>query len=477
MGKRKSGGAVGRRDFMRATSGMLIGSAIVGCKEVGAPDAGTVRVTVTGLTAGFTSAGTVRVTGGSLTEPTNVDLGTQSSGELTVSAGTYTVLYTPPAGYSMTAGQSNLLEVVVTAAEVTLVSLGVSVASGTLRLTVSGLAAGAAAGGTAQALRTDLVGQSPISLTVPGTGTVDRSVEPGNYSVTYSPPGGFALATTNPQTVVVAGNATGTVAFTVNVTAPPPAVIFHSDFGTSIGADAASVRDSSKALPWNIQGGQGLEVISAAGLDFPTTNVLRVTSVQASLGYSFLRRSGLPIPAVGESRFYRWYMRVTTPNGLEDPESHPVQDGNAGSQCNWLFHVYHDAETPGMWRPQFRPNGNVNSFPIMRFTGPALPKHTTFRFEMHFHRTGSMVFQMHARIYDATGALIHGDSSWTNDNSTSTLAANPTFNMRDPLALDGLNAGCNGIAGAAPPFPFVYGYQSGFAVGSQDWMGPYSGGI
>lgn len=248
-------------------------------------------------------------------------------------------------------------------------------------------------------------------------------------------------------------------------------VIWSSDWSTALGTTNAALTDGSR---WSMVGGQGLEVISATGLNFPTPNVLRVTARGETTGYAFLRKTGLPIPQVGESNFYRWYFRATMPDGLEDPETHPFQDGNAASQSNWLFHVYHSAGT-GMWRPQLRARTDANPWPNDRWSGPALRKHETYRFEVQIARVGPNAFKMNVRVYDAAGAQVHGNESFANDNRTATLASNPTFTFWSLPNLEGLNAGNNGIAGS-PTWPFIYGYQAGLAVCRGDWCGPYRTG-
>lgn len=345
---------------------------------------------------------------------------------------------------------------------------------GTIRVRILGFVGTPPSAGTAQVTGANI---APVNITLPGLAEGQASVPVGTYQVVYAPPSGYTVAPgeSDSVTVEIVANETTDVEFTVEQELPPSAVIFSSDWSTALGTTAAAVQDTGKSLPWSLRGGQGLEVISSAGLDFPTANVLRVTAVAATTGYAFLRKTGMPIPGVGQSRFYRWYIRVTTPDGLEDHESHPIQDGNAASQCNWLFHIYHDAGA-GMWRPQVRPAGAANPFPNNRWFGPPLSKGATYRFEMQIQRTGTTTFQMHVRIYDSAGALLHSDAAFTNEQNTATLANDPTFTFLNVDALDGLNAGCNGIAGS-PPWPFVYSYQGGFAVGSVDWIGPYAGGI
>jgi hypothetical protein len=280
---------------------------------------------------------------------------------------------------------------------------------------------------------------------------------------------------------------TAATSSTINISdaaPPPPAapqppgsanVLFASDWSTATGTSDAALRDTSKPLPWTMLGGQGLEVIPSAGLDFPTTNVLRVTAIQATSGFGALRRSGLPVPAVGESRFYRWYSRVAIGDGVAsgDPETHPHQDGQAGSQINWSFNVHHDLGAAGMWTPQLRTQSGINAWPNHWWTGPALSKNVTYRFELQVHRTGTGTFNLHVRIYDTNGNLLHDDASFRNDNGTATLASRPTLNFNTVSSLDGFNAGLNGLAGS-DWFPSrVYMYQGAIAVCGTDWCGPY----
>jgi len=245
-------------------------------------------------------------------------------------------------------------------------------------------------------------------------------------------------------------------------------IVWSSDWSAGLGLSPSALRDDAR---WSMLGGQGLEVISSNGLGFPTASVLRVTAEQRTTGYAFLRKTGLPIPEVGESNYYRWYFRATMPDGLEDPESHPFQDGNASSQSNWLFHVYHDAGA-GRWRPQLRPSARSNAYPNDRWSGPALQKHVTYRFEVQLARTGANTFRMNARIYDEAGTLLHASDAFSNQTGAATLASNPTFTFSQLANMDGLNAGNNGIAGS-PSWPFVYGYQGAIAVCRGDWCGAY----
>lgn len=238
--------------------------------------------------------------------------------------------------------------------------------------------------------------------------------------------------------------------------APVPNIrLFTADFPTL-----------GRPTGWPVVGGQGLEVIPATGLDFPTPNVLRVTALQATTGYAFLRTTGLGEIPVGQSRYYRWYFRFTAPDNLEDQESHPHQDGNASSQSNWLFHVWHNRGGAGRWTPEFRANTQPD-WQLSRWNGPTLRKHQTYRFELRVHRFATNGMRLWPRIYTSDGTLLADTDAFKNDRGQ--VLTMVDLVLPRPAELGGLNAGLNGIAGQAP-FPFVYGYQGGVAV-CTDWCG------
>lgn len=241
----------------------------------------------------------------------------------------------------------------------------------------------------------------------------------------------------------------------------PP--LFESAWSTALGNSANAVSDGGK---WNIVGGQGGEVVASTGLGFPTANVLRVPW---SGGWVLPRKTGLPIPAVGESRYYRWYMRLTIPDGVSDSQTHPVQDGNAGSQINWAFAIRHNDAGPGAFVVQYQLHTN-NGWPNYQWSGPTLQKNVTYRYELHLYRNAAGTFQIHPRIYDAAGTLLADDDDYHAADNTATLASSPSFSFNDVNNLDGLNSGCND---GSQPETGTYGYESGFCVRSDAWCGPY----
>ena len=143
---------------------------------------------------------------------------------------------------------------------------------------------------------------------------------------------------------------TAVVFFLTLISGAHAAVLFESDWSTTDG-NPDTINDSGK---WEI-GGDGLSVIPSTGLDFPTANVLQVTALESVTGFAFLRKAELPIPAIGENRYYRWYARVpsSVSIAIEDVQTHPHQDGNDAASTNWMFLVWQNTGGVGKWTPQW----------------------------------------------------------------------------------------------------------------------------
>jgi len=177
-------------------------------------------VVVTGVNAGSPNAGVVRYSG--TLGIINVTVPDSGVVEQEIPIGTYQITYIPPAGHSLAAGQTADREVVVIAGALTEVTFALTppATSGTIRVTVSGLATGAASGGSASILRTDIGGQTPATLNIPAAGSADLPVPAGTYQITYSAPSGYQLAAgqVNPRNATINAGAGVTAAFTVTAT-------------------------------------------------------------------------------------------------------------------------------------------------------------------------------------------------------------------------------------------------------------------
>jgi hypothetical protein len=466
------------------------------------PAEGTLATTITGLAGDATAGGTLNVqsTDGSGEPPHNVTIGGNGVASLALPAGAYRVSYTPPPDYSLAAGDSASRNVSITSGQTTSIGYRVAetpAAEGTLNVHVTGVSAGAPNAGSVSILRTDAGNDPPRTATVPSSGSYSVALAPGTYSVTYTAPSGYELASgqQNPRSTSITAGQTSAVSFTVQPVAPPPpppppggGLVFHSDFSTALGMSDAAWRDTNKPQPWDAIGGNGRsnEVIRSTGLDFPTTNVLKVVAGYRSGGGAAsqsprlpYQNGRIPIPAVGGSLYYRWYLRMVTPDSyMSDYATHPIQDGVAGSETNWLFRI--ENRPNGTWNARFDVDAtSANAHPNTHFgSNIVLNKGVTYRFELQIHRTGTSTFQMHARIYNSSGVLLYDDDDFRNANGSGSLANRPTLQFNQISRLAGFQIGFNGLNVGGPElFPFTLTYQSGICIRTDTWCGPYSGGI
>jgi hypothetical protein len=380
----------------------------------GGAQRGTLHVVISGLTPGFVSAGSAVVTGTGLSGPLVINLPAISEAEADIAVGTYDVVYTPPVGYALAPGNSSSRNIEILKGETTDVEFTVVAASGTIRIVVTGLGGAVANGGTADILRTDLAGQTPFGVIVPIAGTADASVVPGDYEITYTPPGGYGLSEgeVNPRDVTVAADAMATATFAVEPLAAPAGVIFHSDWSTATGATAAAFRDTDKTKPWGFyccDSNTNTSISTAASLSltaWPTTNVYRV-GTQASSPSAILTHSievDLGVPAPGVSRYFRYYLQVTHGdahgNGTVGNIEHGVETAESGGGDGMNF--YRIPRSDGTWFPAYREISTG-----VRYVGTSLNllKNHTYRLEWGL-TYGASTYSVQVRIYNNAGVLV-----------------------------------------------------------------------
>jgi hypothetical protein len=476
---------IARRAFVRNSGGILAASLFgMACDgDSSGLDRGTVRVLVSGHSTGVANAGEVHLMGNGI--DATVPVPATGSIEQVLPLGSYQLTYTPPAGHTLAAGQTAQRTVVVTpggVVEAAFLIVTSTAPTGTGRVTVTGLAAGAAAGGSAQFVRTDITGQQPVTANVPATGSVDVALPVGTYQLTYTLPAGYTLAQgqTAQRTVTITAGQTSTTTFQVAVTGGggggTAGAIFFSDFSAALGNSTAAKTDGGK---WNIVAdpGNSLDVIAGASVGFPSANVLRVIARTSAQGFARLAKTGLGIPNVGQSFFYRWYYRHEQPS-LNDNSQHPIESGQTGG-LDWSFSNETISNTT--WRPEFRPGGDQGNALYARWTGPVLQRSVTYRFELQIHKISNTEMRMHARVYSAGGALIADDDDFTNDRLGNTganarsLADNPLLHFQTPggSQLDEVRAGNNGISVGDWGPDLLYAYQGGFAIRNDTWCGPF----
>lgn len=358
----------------------------------------------------------------------------------------------------------------------------VSGPSGSVRITIGGLTGSAV--GSLGVLDDEGAPYQIPGLVLPapdgiGVSTLDiPNVPIGTYTLVYQAPANHEVVDppessgVHARTVVVTDGGLATASFLVELVSTPVAgLIFASDFATAVGTSDSALRDTGKSSPWNIVGGTGLEVIaSTPALDFPTTNVLRVTALSATNGYARLFRNGLAPVAIGNSRYYRFYFRATFPDGVDDDQSHPIEDGNAR---NWAFSILHNLGGNGFYTPYIGVDGGANGSNY-RWYLPALQKAVTYRFEVQIHRLTAAGFNLHVRAYAPNNPTpVVTDADVLNEPRNTALSASPTLLFGDASRLADFWAGLNGLAGTNWHPSTVYGYQGGFAVSDSDWCGPY----
>ena len=107
---------------------------------------------------------------------------------------------------------------------------------------------------------------------------------------------------------------------------------------------------------------------------------------------------------------------------------------------------------------------------------------TVYRIEIHMQRTGDLTYILDMRIYDGgnPGTLLFDNADFNNRNGSQTLADVPTLSYPNAAQWGGFDMGGNGELGDPPTNPVIVNgifYFGGMCVRSDDWCGPYTGGI
>lgn len=284
---------------------------------------------------------------------------------------------------------------------------------------------------------------------------------------------------------------------TLQFVAPASAAsaLFHTDWSTDIGDGQDAVRDTDKTVPWTTWAQQysQLNVESAAGLfSAGFTNCLGIRIQLAAdrgidAGFSNIIYTGIS-PQVGDSLYFRYYFRHDLADAEYDASwatswagNHPVE--NEDNQ---------DANV--LWKWDTRNDGEFSLYLVTKSTAAArnwvlpvrLNKATEYRIEYMVEILTSSTYNIHARVYNAAGALLYDDDDWSEGGDT--LADTPTINgnegsgtsMLDKFAYwkFGHNASAT-LYLAAPGGRLVSpAWRFGAAAfGKTDWLGAYSAGV
>jgi hypothetical protein len=203
-------------------------------------------------------------------------------------------------------------------------------------------------------------------------------------------------------------------------------LLFQSDWSTSTGTSDAAQRDTNKTTPWTVINGTSslLTVMSAAGLSFPATmtNVLQVKRPAGSTPSCWCHLDGLPLPAIGESRFYRVYVRVTYSNtdSTTGNNHHPIQSQALPTTFNWHW----GNNTDGTFSLQHKWDPNLESWnPNSTSSTNIVAKNDTYRLEWTVYRVDTSFCRQAVRMYDSSDTLLYPDGA---GNSLFRLAGGTT---------------------------------------------------
>ena len=273
---------------------------------------------------------------------------------------------------------------------------------------------------------------------------------------------------------------TQTASVTVTGTPGLPTMDWFSDFSHATGDGADARGDgASGSRKWDtfIGNVNVTVVVASTGLDFPTTNTMKVTAIDTG-GDAGLRKVGLTVPGIGETQYRRVYFRVagTASAAVLDTETHPIQDGSSAGQINHGWWIYHSTGGAGKWTLQHNVAA-LNGFPNYQWRLDTVLDHdTTYRLESAVTRIDATTFTLALRVYNTAGTLLYDSSSFRNATSSTDLAtymASNTFTFFNVANLGGQNGGSNGVDFTDWHPSMIYSYQSGFAVSRDDWCGAY----
>jgi hypothetical protein len=285
--------------------------------------------------------------------------------------------------------------------------------------------------------------------------------------------------------LVVVGQNWGTTA-TSNAT-----ILFQSDWSTATGSSDAAIRDTNQATPWTLgaTGGGTLNVVSATGLGFPAgmTNVLRVARGPTSGGSSWAQLQNIPAINVGESLYYRVYLRNDLyENGVVvlNNAHHPIETAYLGGYADgfvWKLGTNGDGTYPLAWNMA----PNQNSYP---FDGYAPGRNSngsmigeTYRLEWGLTKTAVNQYRINAHIYNSSGALVwdnttilaQGINSSANCNFCSMASVTSPRTINDS-EITKFRVGTNGGGPWTGFSTNHYFYFGGVAICKNNWCGPYT---
>jgi hypothetical protein len=219
----------------------------------------------------------------------------------TIPVGTYTVTYTPPAGFNDVSGANPVTGAAVSTGTTTSVSFAVAAAPGTVQVTVSGLT-GASSGGQVSAIKTDNSGAT-FTEVLPAPANDSSAADltglpPGTYNVSYVAPAGYRLTAVTPVVRIVVVNPGGTSSTSFGAELIPPTtgsvnVTASGLGGATSGGQVTAARTDGTGSTFNLSLGAPIGGTSSGaftGLPLGTYNIAYVPPA----GYELVSPSFTP---------------------------------------------------------------------------------------------------------------------------------------------------------------------------------------
>jgi hypothetical protein len=274
-------------------------------------------------------------------------------------------------------------------------------------------------------------------------------------------------------------------------------LLWFADWRHALGTTPAAQQDGvSPTWKLDFRGGatNTVEVIESTGLGFPTPRCLKVPFTPAA--FNLVRTTQLPVLAIGVRRTFRWYYRCDMPvsdarmaepfppGPAGDWNYHPIQDGFAGSNCNWAFETNTNYGTD--YLPWFF-LGNGSNVPdgYQRWFMPLLPKYEVCRFEWQIYRDSATTFTADCDVFNAAGTQIADSTSFVDSTTSPTrnlvtvrgsVPGHGNFPFNNVANTNGLNLGTNDTYTVSGGSVIVQCHQAGVAVADDipgRLIGPY----
>lgn len=221
-----------------------------------------------------------------------------------------------------------------------------------------------------------------------------------------------------------------------------------------------------------------LSVVDGRALGFPG-NALKVMaddkgrgSVKAAQPQVRTHHGLIPVPSVGETLAYRYYLRIESPDDFAgDIQTHGTQDGDGFAQRNWMHQINVNSDGTFTLSLDVSNGPNSNPWPNNKWR-VVLPKFETLRIEHLIEVVSPTQFKMHGRVSSQDGTLALDDGDFFNINRSRNLADGPLHNFGSGgiASLGAFRTGLNGIS-SGRGFPFVFGYIGNVAIRVGGWIG------